>query len=109
VGRKNGLTERQLTELHIYETSDAFDELERLVIRFATHLSQAHVAQPDDLIAKLRPHLNDAQIVELTSAIAWENYRARFNRAFGVQAAGFTEGATCARPIQPNLNLNPAQ
>ncbi len=34
-------------------------------------------------------------MVELTSAIAWENFRARFNRGFGIEAEGFTEGAAC--------------
>ena len=98
MGRKNGLSERQLLELPNFETSDAFDELERLTLRLATHLSQAHVEGADELITQLRQHFSEPQIVELTSAIAWENYRARFNRAFGVQAAGFTEGAVCAMP-----------
>jgi len=33
-------------------------------------------------------------MVELTAAIAWENFRARFNRGFGIEAEGFSEGAT---------------
>jgi hypothetical protein len=37
--------------------------------------------------------------VELAAAIAWENYRARFNRVFGVRPLGFSgEGAFCALP-----------
>jgi hypothetical protein len=39
-----------------------------------------------------------AQPVEPAAAIAWENYRARFNHVFGVQPAGFGEGAFCALP-----------
>jgi alkylhydroperoxidase family enzyme len=31
----------------------------------------------------LRRHFNEAQLVELATAIAWENYRGRFNRVFG--------------------------
>ena len=42
---------------------------------------------------------NDTQIVELTSAIAWENYRARFDHALGVEAEGFPEGAYCPMPV----------
>ena len=38
-------------------------------------------------------------MVELTSAIAWENYRARFDHAFGVEAEGFSGGAVCAVPV----------
>jgi hypothetical protein len=32
------------------------------------------------------------------AAIAWENYRRRFNHAFGIESQGFTEGAFCALP-----------
>jgi hypothetical protein len=38
-------------------------------------------------------------MVELTSAIAWENYRARFDHAFGCDAEGFSEGAFCPLPV----------
>jgi hypothetical protein len=37
-------------------------------------------------------------MVELTSAIAWENYRARFDHAFGIEAEGFSAGAFCPLP-----------
>ena len=30
--------------------------------------------------------------------IAWENFRARFNRGFDVAAQGFSEGASCPIP-----------
>jgi hypothetical protein len=34
----------------------------------------------------------------LVAAIAWENYRSRFNRAFDVRAVGYSHGAFCALP-----------
>lgn len=37
---------------------------------------------------------------EVTSAIAWENYQARFNHAFGIEAEGFSEGAFCSLPVR---------
>src|SRR5437879_4183799 len=37
--------------------------------------------------------------VELTATLAWENYRARFDHAFGVEAEGFTQGSYCAMPV----------
>ena len=61
-------------------------------------MTQAPVEVPDELFAALRQHFNEAQMVELTAAIAWENYRARFNHAFGVEAQGFSEGAYCPIP-----------
>jgi 4-carboxymuconolactone decarboxylase len=96
VGRKEGLTERQLMGLADFEHSDDFNDLEKAVLRFATHLTLTPAEVPDDVFEALRPHFTPQQLVELTSAIAWENYRARFNRAFAVEAEGFTEGGVCA-------------
>ena len=53
---------------------------------------------PAELTARLREHFDEAQLVELAAALAWENYRARFNRVFGVRSAGFSEGAFCVLP-----------
>jgi len=55
---------------------------------------------PDPLFAQMREHFDDRQLVELTAAIAWENYRARFDHAFGCEAEGFSEGAFCPLPVR---------
>jgi 4-carboxymuconolactone decarboxylase len=96
VGRKEGVTEWQLLELADFEHSGAFNELEKAVLRFATHLTLTPAEVPDEVFDALRRHFTPQQLVELTSAIAWENYRARFNRAFAVEAEGFAEGSVCA-------------
>ena len=46
-----------------------------------------------------RPELTEAQIVELTAAIALENFRSKFNPTLGVEAQGFcmVPTATTAR------------
>jgi alkylhydroperoxidase family enzyme len=55
---------------------------------------------PDVLFARLRERFNEAELVELTSSIAWENYRARFSHALGIEGENFSEGAVCALPVQ---------
>jgi hypothetical protein len=50
------------------------------------------------LFATLRQHFDDAQLVELTAAIAWENDRARCDHALDIGAQGFSEGAFCVLP-----------
>ena len=100
VGRKEALTERQVVELDDFEHSDAFNDLEKAVLRFATHLTLTPAEVPDEVFDALRPHFTPAQLVELTAAIAWENYRARFNRAFAVEAEGFAAGSVCAVPAR---------
>ena len=50
------------------------------------------------------------QLVELTSVIALENFRGRFNLALGIGAAGFSEGMVCAVPeTSPASNGERAQ
>jgi len=71
------VTEQQLLDLAAFETSSAFTEVEELVLRYAVAMTQTPVEVPDELFAGLRQRFDPRQMVELTSAIAWENYRAR--------------------------------
>lgn len=98
MGRAHGVTEAQLLSLADYATSDAFSPLERLALDYTVALCATPAAVPDALYEALAASLDDGQRVELTAAIAWENYRARFNRAFQIPAQGFSEGAVCAIP-----------
>jgi alkylhydroperoxidase family enzyme len=95
VGRGEGVSEQQLADLAAFERSPAFSELEKWVLRYAVALTRTPADVPEELFNSLREHFNPQQMVELTSAIAWENFRARFNRGFGIEAEGFTEGAAC--------------
>jgi alkylhydroperoxidase family enzyme len=92
------VSEQQLRELSTHRTSAAFSPLEKLVLDYAVELARTPVDVSDALFSALREHLDEAQLVELTAAIAWENYRARFNRPFRIAAAGFSEGAFCPLP-----------
>jgi alkylhydroperoxidase family enzyme len=98
VGRANGITAGQISNLQNYRTDMNFSDLERLVLEYADAMTQTPVAVPDALFVRLREQFSDAQLVELTSAIAWENYRARFDHAFGIEGENFSEGAVCALP-----------
>src|SRR5262249_7089840 len=90
-----GVSDRQLADLTDFEASQAFSELEKRVLRYALALTRTPAEVPDELFDSLREHLDPPQLVELTTAIAWENFRARFNRGFGIEAEGFSEGAVC--------------
>ena len=95
MGRGKGVTGHQLANLSTFEESPAFSELEKRVLRYAVALTRTPADVPEELFNSLREHFDPQQMVELTAAIAWENFRARFNRGFGVEAEGFTEGAIC--------------
>ena len=83
-----------------YRSSSVFSETEKLVLEFADAMTQTPVEVSESMFAKLREHFAEAQLVELTATIAWENYRARFDHAFGVEAEGFSEGSYCALPVK---------
>jgi alkylhydroperoxidase family enzyme len=95
---RDGMPPEQMRELSNHRESPAFDELERLVLDYAEGMSATPVAVSDDVVEELRRHFDDAQMVELTSVIAMENYRARFNWALGIGSQGFAEGGACAIP-----------
>jgi len=101
VSRAHGVSERQLHELPRYQESPAFSPLQRSVLDLAVAMAQAPAEVPPALVTELRRHLDETQLVELAAAVAWENYRARFNRVFGVGPVGFSAGAVCAIPERP--------
>jgi AhpD family alkylhydroperoxidase len=98
LSRGGGITEAQLRDLPRYGDSDAFSDVEKLVLDYAVAMSRTPVEVPDDLFTRLREHFDEPQLVELTTAVALENYRARFNHALGIGSQDFSEGAFCAVP-----------
>lgn len=96
--RKAGITEEQMKALPRYRESSAFSAAEKTILDLATAMTinPAQVSEP--LFSELLRTFDAAQIVEITSAIAWENYRSRFNRALGIEAHGFSAGSYCAVP-----------
>ena len=100
MSRNQGLTEQKIGALPDYATSPAFTELERLCLTYTDHMTQTPVSVSDDLFARLTEHLDPAQLVELTSMVAWENYRARFNHALSIGSDNFSEGMACPIPVR---------
>ena len=91
VGREQGITDAQLADLATFVKSAHFSALEKTILRYAEGMTQnpAEVAEP--VFTELKQYFNTAQIVELTTMIAFENLRARFNRALHIEADGFCE------------------
>lgn len=96
--REAGISEQQLLDLHRYRDSEHFDERQKLVLDLAVAMTRTPVDVPQELFDTLRRHFDDGQLVELVNLIALENLRSRFNGAFDIGSAGFSEGMVCARP-----------
>jgi 4-carboxymuconolactone decarboxylase len=98
ISRRWGLTDEEILALPSYRTSPLFSELDKLVLDYAVGMSRTPADVPEVLFDSLRQHLDDGQLVELTHHIALENMRGRFNLAFGIGSAGFSDGMVCAVP-----------
>ncbi len=81
-----------------HRESPVYSDLERCVLDYAEALTRTPAEVTDQMVDKLSKNLDATQLVELTARIAWENFRARFNRGFDVEAQGFSERACCPLP-----------
>ena len=100
MGRANGISAEQIANLNNYRSDVNFSDEQRLILEYADAMTRTPVEVSDALFTRLRGGFTEAQLVELTSAIAWENYRARFDHAFGIEGENFTEGTVCALPVR---------
>ena len=98
LGKGLGITDDQLRALPRFRESAAFSPVEKLVLEYAAGMSKTPASVTNDLFGALREHFDEAQMVELTTAIAWENHRARSNHALGMGSQGFSEGSLCLLP-----------
>src|SRR5204862_4928373 len=88
----------QLLDFHDYRASSAYSGEEKVAMEYAEELTKEPVQVSEELSARLRERFDDAQLVELTAAIAIENFRARFNKALDIPPSGFSEGQFCPVP-----------
>jgi alkylhydroperoxidase family enzyme len=84
VGREAGVSVEQLGEIALFESSTHFDHREKAVLRYAEGMSRTPVEVSDEVFGELKTFFAPVQIVELTAAIALENFRARFNCALKI-------------------------
>ena len=62
---------------------------ERAALSYAETMTITGQKVTDELFAELCRHFSEAQVVELTAAVALENFRSKFNVALGVESQGF--------------------
>jgi alkylhydroperoxidase family enzyme len=88
-GMQAGATEDKIREIESAVTSTLYDDRERAAIEYAETMTITGRKVSDDLFARIRGHFSEAQVVELTAAVALENFRSKFNVALGIEAQGF--------------------
>jgi alkylhydroperoxidase family enzyme len=98
VSTNDGVDPVKLRDVPRWRDSDVYTELERQVMTYAEAATATPLEVTDEMVAGLRRHLDDAQVVELTMMIAVENVRSRFNSALGLTSQGFKDRCELPAP-----------
>ncbi|MCI0548285.1 MAG: hypothetical protein L0027_13495 [Candidatus Rokubacteria bacterium] len=76
-------------EVRTWRESPRFEPAERCALEYAERMTITGERVDEALWGRLREQFTEAQLVELTAAIALENFRSKFNVPLGVEAQGF--------------------
>ena len=84
-----GASEDKIRQVPAWRESALFSPEERDALEYAERMTITGEKVGDELFARLRRHFTEAQTVELTAAVALENFRSKFNVPLGIEAQGF--------------------
>ena len=101
--RHSGFSDDELLALSRYRHSDLFSEREKLALDYTVAVMRTPVEVTDELFAQMKEHFSDEQLVEITALLTLVNLD-RFNAAFGIGSAGFSDGMVCVTPDRPVAN-----
>ena len=84
-----GATDDKIRQVPTWRDSELFSTMEKDALEYAEKMTITGEKVTDELWGRLRGHFTEAQLVELTAAVAIENFRSKFNVPLGVEAQGF--------------------
>ena len=99
--RNSGLSDSELLALPRYQSSDLFTEREKAALDYTVAVMRTPVEVTDELFTRVRPYFDERQLVEITALLTLVNID-RFNAAFGIGSAGFSDGMVCVPPDRPD-------
>lgn len=86
---QTGADEEKVREVPTWRESARFSPMERAAFEYAEAMTITGQRVSDDLFGRLRGFFDEAQVVELTAAVALENFRSKLNVPLGIEAQGF--------------------
>jgi len=101
--RNSGFSDEELLALAHYRQGDVFTEREKLALDYTVAVMRTPVEVTDVLFDRMKEHFSDGQLVEITALLTLVNLD-RFNAAFGIGSAGFSDGMVCVVPDRPAAN-----
>jgi alkylhydroperoxidase family enzyme len=84
-----GASDAKIAAVAAWRESGLFSDAERAAFAVAEGMTVTPTNVTDEIFAEAQRHFSTPQMVELVATAAMENYRARFNTAFGIEAGGY--------------------
>lgn len=94
--KHQGIDPAKVRHVGSWRRAGVFDERERAVLEYTEQATATPVSVSAEVVAQLRRHLSEAEIVELASWVALENFRSRFNGGLGLKSQGFSDACATA-------------
>lgn len=88
VGSQLGLSDEKILALDHFADSDLYSAEEKVALEYADAMTLSDQDVSDELFERVRAIYNEAEIIELTEVIAWENASSKFNRALRIPSQG---------------------
>jgi alkylhydroperoxidase family enzyme len=98
--RNSGFSDEELLAMPNYRTSQLFTDQEKAALDFAVGFMRTPVQISDAVFADAQKYFSNQQLVEIAGLLTLVNLD-RFNAAFGIGSAGFSEGMVCVPPERP--------
>jgi len=96
LAQRRGIAAATLRAVSDYAASPLFSPAERAALAYAAEATQVGARVAETTFGALRAHFSEREIVELTVAVAAENFYNRLNAPLELEAQGF-----CALPGRP--------
>ncbi len=98
--RDENLNAEKLKNLLDFETRPFYTSSERAALTYAFEATQVGARVSDETFAELKKHFSEREILELTVAVATENFYNRLNAPLEIESQGF-----CAVPLATSKSV----
>ena len=99
--RNSGFSDEELLALPRYQSSDLFTDREKAALDYTVAVMRTPVEVTDELFTRVRSYFDERQLAEITALLTLVNID-RFNAAFRIGSAGFSDGMVCVPPDRPD-------
>jgi AhpD family alkylhydroperoxidase len=96
------LNSQKLQRVLMFETDASFSPAERMALHYAQEATQVGARVSSETFAELNKYFSEREILELTVAVATENFYNRLNAPLDIESQGFC--AVNFTPATPPIN-----